>query len=588
MNLNFEGGEFRNILSFGNKKVKISFNEGLNLITGNNGAGKSSALLDTLSFCLFGQPYRKIKIDDLINRRNKKNLEVTFIITINENTYSITRGLKPKLLEIKKNGIAIKLLSTKGLVQDEIDKILGINYKTFKQIISLSINHNEPFLKLGTPKKREIIEQIFSIDIFSGMSKIVKDEIKELKPKIEISDKSLLMLKQSIDLDGARIKQLEHTENRFEYDKRIEIADVDNQINVIKNKLVDIKENGQILSKQTEIQIEDNRNELHKKLDETNAEIAEHKVGVRNTNDTIEFISSHDTCPTCNHKISDDYKNSQIHSLTSVKMNHDVVVVVLDEKVKRIHEDIEEIEKTVHKILIKKNQLSSLRSKAVDLQDMICEFEHRKELIQNRQFDFDISHEKDELEKKVNTHSCEVQENNQLKDDMRYRKLVVSALSDTGIKSFVFEEMIPILNYNINEHLKLFELSVTISFDKFMNENIKVLGSTTENVSYYCFSEGEKKRIDMSILLSFIAIRKSLANWNCNLLAIDELLDSSIDEIGLAKLIESMKKMITDTNHLAIYIISHRLKKEYFSQFETLLEVSKNGNGFSTINHLKE
>jgi len=125
--------------------------------------------------------------------------------------------------------------------------------------------------------------------------------------------------------------------------------------------------------------------------------------------------------------------------------------------------------------------------------------------------------------------------------------------------------MIPILNYNINEYLSLFELPVKIEFDKYMNENIKVLGGNLDNVSYYCFSEGEKKRIDMSILLSFIAIKKSLATWNCNLLVIDELFDSSIDEAGLSKLIDSMNNMITDENNLGIYIISHRLKKEYFS-----------------------
>ena len=134
MRLTFKSAEFKNILSFGNKPTTINFNKGLNLITGTNGAGKSSALLDTLAFCLFGQPYRKIKIEELINRQNKKNLEVTYTFKINDNLYVLTRGLKPKKLSITKNGVLVKILSTKGLTQDEIDKIIGINYKIFKQI----------------------------------------------------------------------------------------------------------------------------------------------------------------------------------------------------------------------------------------------------------------------------------------------------------------------------------------------------------------------------------------------------------------------------------------------------------------------
>jgi len=589
MKLTFESAEFKNILSFGNKVTKIEFNNGLNLITGNNGSGKSSALLDTLSFCLFGQPYRKIKIDDLINRYNRKNLEVTYTFLINDNKYVLTRGLKPKKLSITKNGIPVKILSSKGLTQDEINKIIGINYNIFKQIISLSINHNEPFLKLPLPKKREIIEQIFSIDVFAGMTKIVKNEIKDLKVKIGISNNTITLLTQSIKEDDERIKELEETKKRFEDDKKNEIKDVDVEIRQYKNKLIEIKENGKRLAEDLKkLKPIDNREELNSKKESIISKIAEYKLKVKNSEDDIEFLESHDVCPTCNNKISNEYKKSQIKNLSEIKTKNELSIELYEEELKVINDDIEDIEQDIYKYEVKKSNVQTLKDKAKDIQSRLTSYENRRKTIEDRTFDFDIAKAKEDLKNKKQQFSDIQARVAQEEQDLNYRNIVVKALSDTGIKSYVFEEMIPILNYNINEYLTLFELPIVIKFDKFMEENIKVVNIGLENVSYYCFSEGEKKRIDMSILLSFIAIKKSLATWNCNLLVIDELFDSSIDEVGLEKLIESMNNMIDDENNLGIYIISHRLKKEYFSQFESLIEIQKKGNGFSTIKYLKD
>lgn len=587
MKLHFENAKFKNILSFGNKFTKINFNAGLNLITGNNGSGKSSALLDTLSFCLFGQPYRKINIEDLVNRKNKKNLEVTYTFWINNDKFSITRGLKPKKLIIIKNDIPINILSTKGLVQNEIDKIIGINYKLFKQIISLSINYNEPFLKLSIPKKREIIEQIFSIDVFAEMSKIIKTEIKDLKIKIDTSKNVNDILKQSISFNDNNIKQLEKTENTFEQNKKKEIDNINLEITNYKNKILELKENGRILLTQN-IDIIDNREELENQKSKIISEIAEYNVKLKSIEDNINFLNKYDTCPNCNNKISKEYKQINIKNNNNIKIEYKTLIKSHNETLLKIKNDIDDIEHKIYRQEIKKNNIKTLKEKIINLNSLLKNCNNRKKIIQDRKFEFDINKAKEDIENeklKYNNNKIKIKQDEK---DLNYRKIIIETLSDTGIKSFIFKEMIPILNHNINEYLTLFELPMFIEFDKYMKETIKIINNKSDNTSYYCFSEGEKRRIDMSILLSFISIKKSLSMWNCNLLIIDELFDSSIDEIGLQKIIDSLNNMINNKNKLGIYIISHRIKKEYFSQFEFLMEINKKLNGFSEIKYLKK
>tara|TARA_Y100000310_G_scaffold128918_1_gene128080 strand:+ start:3897 stop:5669 length:1773 start_codon:yes stop_codon:yes gene_type:complete len=579
--------EFRNILSFGNNITTIDFRKGLNLITGNNGAGKSSALLDTLSFCWYGQPYRNIKIDELLNRHNKKDLLVKCRFVISGNRYELTRGLKPKVLSITKNGKPLQVLSTKKLNQDEIDKIIGINYKIFKQIISLSINHNEPFLKLGLPKKRETIEQIFSIDVFAEMAKLIKIEVKGIKNEISIVNNSLSYLKSGIESDEKRISRLEKTKLEFDDNKKLEINEIDVQVKGIKKKFNDAKSKGTALSKEIGKKVKDTRSVLREKKDGLSTDKAQSQIEIRNADKIISSLNKHAVCPTCNSKITEDYKQSEIASLSNQKMNHENRLETVDKEISTLNVEMSHIEKELNDYSDKTQKLSMYKNRLIDLKSNIDTLNNTKKNIKNRKFEIDIDAEKAELDVKKLDYDTEDTKRIDLGDGLQIKNDALNALSDTGIKSFVFEEMIPILNYNINKYLQLFELPISLKFDKFMNETIKARNYVSDKVSYYCFSEGEKKKIDMSILLSFIAIKKAISSWNCNLLVIDELLDSSIDEDGLEKLLESMENMIDDDNNLGIYIISHRFKKEFFRQFTSLLEITKKRE-FSYIKHLKK
>ena len=273
---------FQNILSFGNTATTIEFKNGLNLITGKNGSGKSSALLDTLSFCLYGKPYRKVNISNLINRKNKKKTLVSVTFVINDSTtYEITRGLKPKVLEIKKNGNPLKKMSSSGLTQDEIDKIVGIDYKLFKQIISLSINHNDPFLDLPAAKKREILEQICNINIFSDMLAVFKKEIKDTKIKYELKYKESSMILSAIESDTDKLDDIKKTKDNFDKDKQEDIDEIDKKITSYKSKIADIKKEGKALLTESKEQSNEDTKELKASRDKLKEVISQNKYKIK-------------------------------------------------------------------------------------------------------------------------------------------------------------------------------------------------------------------------------------------------------------------------------------------------------------------
>jgi DNA repair exonuclease SbcCD ATPase subunit len=756
---------FKNFLSFGNKFTTINFNDGLNLVTGENGTGKSTALLDALSFCLFNKPYRKkITLEDLVNRTNKKNTEVSCKFEKDGNNYEIIRGLKPAKLVIKKNEEEYKLLSSKKLNQDEIESLIGINYKLFKQIISLSINYNEPFLSLSTPEKREISEDLFDIKILAKILKQTKEELKDLKIEKSLIENSIYHLNQNVTLEKNRIDELILTKNSFEDNKQKDIGDINSKIVILKLELnqtkikgndtekklkelnkIDISDlnyqqnnikshimtleneiykNNQFLiseqqriddlilseqkfevNKQKEISeftnkislLKENLLELkdniiaieiilktlkkqevsvfNEQRDNINKVLNEIEFIIKNDKNDIEFLKNNEICPTCKNNITAEYKKEKLEALienvnfqelitiektkelTDVnfkikeilrdneqyiktkseyeklkenfvrlnkekkenetklvdiqnkkfdinikelqnkfdnksvelkkfELNNNITISGLKEDIEKISTEIKSAENSNEEYLKVKIEFDNLKKSFLTLSENITENETKLEEINAREFNINIDEIKKEFEKKK--FELKQTENNliDIESNIKLNDKICDILSDEGIKSFIYEQLIPILNYNINEYLKLFEIPIVIEFDKYMEAQIKDLRTYTEDVSYYSFSEGEKKRIDMSILLSFISVTKSISNWNCNLLIIDELLDSSIDEKGLDKLLLSLETMIQNITNFGIYIISHRLRKEYFDQFNTLIEIKKSEN-FSEIKYLK-
>ena len=590
MVVKFKKLTFQNILSFGATPTVLEFEHGVNLISGKNGSGKS-AILDALSFCLFGQPYRKIKIKELMNRKNKRNLKVSCEFVVDEkDKYEIIRCMNPDSVEIWKNGEELDLLSSKRLNQEEVDKIIGINYQMFKQVISLAVNYNKPFLSLPMQEKREIIEKIFNIVVFGQMLKYVKKNNVEIKTKGEINDRSITLLEQHLKSLRKRIFELNEAQTNFQSNKDTDLKANDDRIkNFLVEKIEIDEELERIVSQIDNTDFDENKlKDLKKERDILVRTLNEHDYDVKNSTETIESLDKFTICPLCKTDITPEHKDKEIKRLSLDVKNKKIEIIKIKSQRRDSEKEISRQENWLKEINDCKFKKNGLQEKLTLIDRELAVAEERRNEILNRQIEFNLESIIKEFEEKKEEYKSIWNETKTIKKNLKNNDIVQSILSESGIKAYFFKKLIPILNSKINEYVKLFELPVIIQFDEFMNENITNLENPKNQISYYSYSEGEKKRIDMSILLSFISITKTISNWNCNLLIIDELLDSAIDEAGLEKLVGSLKNMVYDTKDLSIYIISHRLQQDYSSQFKNCLRLQKNSNNFSEIIRDKE
>jgi len=590
MVVKFKKLTFQNLLSFGAFPTTIDFEYGVNLISGKNGSGKS-AILDALSYCLFGQPYRKIKIKELINRRNKKNLKITCEFVIDgKDHYLLTRCMNPDKIEIIKNGEELELLSSKRLNQEEIDKIVGINYQMFKQVISLAVNYNKPFLSLGLWEKREIIEQIFNIVVFGQMLKFLKKKNVEIKTKNEVNDRSITLLEQHLKSLRRRVQELTEAQNNFQTNKEKDLRSNDDRIRQFLTEKITIDDELESIASlidSTDFD-EETLKSLKKRREEVVRTLNENEYDIKSSNEMIESLKRHTVCPWCKTKITPQHKEKEIQRLSQEIEEKNSKVRNLKSERKQVEKEISRQETWLKELNDFQFKRDSFQEKITMIDRELTVSEERRNEILNREIDFNLESVTKEFEDKKEEYKVLWSETKKIKKSLKNNDIVQSILSESGIKAYFFKKLIPILNSKINEYIKLFELPVIIQFDEFMNERITNLENLRNEISYYSYSEGEKKRIDMSILLSFISITKTISNWNCNLLIIDELLDSAIDENGLEKLVSSLKNMAYESKDLSIYIISHRLQQDYNSQFKNCLNIQKNSNNFSEIISTKE
>jgi DNA repair exonuclease SbcCD ATPase subunit len=549
----------------------------------------NSTLIEALSFCLYGQPYRKIKIASLINDKNQSNLLVSCKFTVDsKDRYEIIRGLSPDIIKIIKNDQELELLSSKRLNQDEIDSIIGINYQMFKQVISLAVSYNKPFLSMTAAEKRDIIEQIFNIKVFGYMLKILKKNNVETRLKNEVNDKTILILEESLKSFKQQLHQTTENSKNFQTNKEKDLNDA--KIRIEKYSIQNQKIDEKIEKINNELKIIDFDIESLKKAktlrNKQTKEINQKDYYIKVLKQNIDLLTNHEICPTCKTEITPEHKEAEIN-----KINKEITEIQIKIGEIRIEKDQNEIkihnlEKSDEKIKELNHQLDNLNNQLKIIQNELKNAENRKTEIEQREIDFNLEALNKEFNTKKDDYRTIWKENKLVKKKLKNNDVVQNILSENGIRAFFFRRLVPILNNKINEYLRLFELPVLLQFDEFMNEKITNLNNLQKEVSYFSYSEGEKKRFDMSILLAFISITKIISNWNTNILMIDELVDSAIDENGLNKLISSLKNMRHDNQNLCIYIISHRLQQDYNSQFNKCYEITKNFNSFSEIKEI--
>ena len=569
----FKSLKFRNVLSYGQKETSFEFKNGLNAIIGKNGEGKST-FLDALSFCLYGVPYRKIKIKELINRVNQKGLWTQCEFEIGSNHYKITRTLAPEKLEIIENGNPIDLLSTKKLVQDEIDKILGLNHGLFRQIICLAVNYNKPFLSLGAPEKRIITDSIFNTVIFGSMLKTLKKEQSGSKVQLQINTKSLSLMESNLLTQKNQISNYKLTKKNFDTDKKNDIDAID--VKITNYEKSNKKSNKIITDNQKSIDEIDysDRETIKDKYDDIKREININESKVAETSKTITYLNNNDFCMQCHSKLTKNHKQTHIDE---IKVDNDKRLARATElrvEYKDLGIKLVEFDVLIKEVRDMKQIISSEKSNVSRVVKEITSLKKSRKVIEDKSITFDLGVIEEEFVDSQKEYSNLYKKNKKISDTAKINTIIANVLSDTGIKAYFFKQLLPILNSKINEYITKFELPVKLIFDEFMDEQISTV-TGSETLSYMGFSEGEKKRLDIAILLSFIETMKEISNWNCNLLFLDELLDSATDNDGLSKILATVKGMTYANSNLCVYLISHRLFDE--DLFDRKIEIYKVG-----------
>ena len=545
MKILFKEVRYKNLLSSGNSWTKIELDRSrTTLISGSNGSGKST-LLDAIVFGLYGKAFRKINKNQLINTINGRDTLIEVVFQIGQNTFMVRRGIKPSLFEIWKNGELINQDAAKRDYQSYLEQnILNLNYKSFNQIVVLGSATYVPFMELAPGTRRDIIEDLLDIQVFSTMNTLLKEKISDNKDYItEVSyQRDIFKTK----LDSAK----EHNASI----RKIREDEVEKIREKMNEHIAKIEE-----EKAAILQIEDNIEELIKtiadkaetkqKKEKANSIYLELNSSLKNHKKELMFYHDHDNCPTCKQGIEHSFKqnivtekDTKIQELTQGLEDLSVKIDGYNnrlEEISKVEDEITNWNLTIgdHRATIKvsKNALISYKNE-------LTKAEENVEAIDNGQLEKLV----EELNK--------IDENSTVLFEEREVLAVVSQmLKDGGIKSRIIRQYIPVMNKLINKYLGAFDLFVDFQLDENFNEIIK--SRFRDTFSYASFSEGEKLRITLSIMLAWRAVAKLRNSVSTNLLLLDETLDGALDGTGIENLIETLHNLNSDDN---IFVISHR------------------------------
>ena len=540
------------------------------LIIGKNGAGKST-MLDALNFALYGKAFRSINKPQLINTVNEKELVVELEFDIGSKQFKIIRGIKPMIFEIYLNGKLLNQDSKSRDYQKYLEKsIIKMNEKSFRQIVVLGSADYVPFMQLPASHRREVIEDLLDIRIFSTMNVVLKEYIMRLRDTLYSVENDIAITEQSIKLhkqymDSDKKKQ----QNRI---KENEAKVTENQ-NIIE-KYIDDKSIIIDSIEKLNLKITDKPIVLNK-LENLQSLFSKIEANSKRQRDAMDFFKTNDECPTCSQGISEGHKN------TMTKEKSDKLAVLEDAEGKiqndiSSHRDrLHEVDSVISEITDKEREISALEISIHNINNFIKDIQTE---IQNEINDSknDTSKEFEKLDELSTTLSVSREKRIEIMEQQQYQNIASSLLKDTGIKTKIIRQYLPIMNQFINSYLSALGLSVSFQLDENFNETIK--SRYKDSFSYPSFSEGEKTRIDLALMLAWRQLAKMKNSTSTNLLIMDEVFDGSLDGDATEELIRILTNLEGRVN---IFVISHR-NAELQDKFRSIIEFVKEGN-FSRI-----
>ena len=566
----FKSVSWKNFLSTGNSHNKVLLNKSpTTLIIGKNGEGKST-ILDALCFSLFGKPFRSINKGQLVNSINGKGCVVEVEFSTGSKEYRIVRGIKPNIFEIYINDELVNQDAASRDYQKVLEQqILKLNYKTFTQVVILGSASFVPFMQLPPAQRREVIEDILDIRIFSTMNQLLKERAQETKDAINRTESEIKSAKDKVESQQAIIKTI--TEAKTESINNIlskisantaEILQTEGEIQLIISEIDTLK--ASINDKENVTEDIEKAKSIKSKLLQK-IETCEHNT---------EFFSEHDVCPSCNQDIAEEYKEAIVKDLNDKLMEQNGKVGELETILSNLNEKLSAITKVQSEITNKNIELSTRNSTITLLNKQIKEMQ--VEIESAKTDTTNIDEEKAKLKELAQTALDQIKQKSSLLDQRNLEEVAHILLKDTGIKTAIIREYLPVMNKLINKYLQAMDAYILFELDESFNESVK--SRFRDDFTYASFSEGEKMRIDLAILFTWRQIAKMKNSVNTNLLLLDEIFDSSLDTAGTDYFLNLMNQFGDNSN---IFVISHK-GDQLFDKFRSVIKFEKR-NDFSVI-----
>lgn len=545
MHIQFKKIRYKNILSVGNQFIEIDFEQArTSIISGKNGAGKST-MLEAIVFALFGKPFRKVNKPQLVNSINQKDLLIELEFTAGGDHYEVKRGMKPTVFEISKNGNALDKDAASRDFQTYFEEdILKMSYKAFTQIVILGSATYTPFMDLTTGQRREIIEDLLDIQVFSTMNNLLKEKISFNKESLNETSHSVTLLRAKIEAatnHNAEIKKLKETEVSKIKDK---IKDLLGKMSENTDKMAPLQEDYD--SKKDNLP---NTSSLQSSKREMESILYDLRSKRKLILTETKFYEDHDNCPTCNQEIDKDFKTTSLKTKREECEKLESAILKLESKISKLDDKLEEIQILQSELQKISNQINEFKLSNNMIKDQLKSI--KAELL-------NAEREVEEVDQsKIIEYGKELDEfvtkQRELNSEREILAVVSTMLKDGGIKASIIKTYIPVMNKIINQYLSEFELFVDFNLKEDFSETIK--SRFRDTFSFSSFSEGEKLRISMSILFAWRALAKLRNSVSTNLLILDETLDGSSDAEGVEALIEILKKLNSNDN---VFVISHR------------------------------